>query len=99
MKIAFLTAACILPGHPERRPDAWEHDRELAVLRPACAARGLDLHVVVWNDPALCADHYDAFVIGTTWDYAGRPEEFVATLTIQHNGRAVLSNRVINLKI
>lgn len=78
--VAFLTAGCMLEGHPELRADHWEHAREFDPMRAACAARGIDLRTVVWDDPALEPDAFEAFVVGTTWDYTDRPEAFLAAL-------------------
>lgn len=68
------------PGHPRLRADHWEHDLEIVPMRAACAARGIELPDVVWDDPALEPGDYDAFVIGTTWDYQEKAPEFLAAL-------------------
>jgi glutathione synthase/RimK-type ligase-like ATP-grasp enzyme len=78
--VAFLTAGCMLPGHPDLREDYWEHDREFLPLQAACSARGIDLRAVVWDDPSLTPSDYDALVLGTTWDYAEQPQAFLAAL-------------------
>lgn len=80
MKIAFLTAANMLKGHPSRRSDHWEHDFEFVPMHAACARRGIDLQTVVWDDPVLEIRDFDACVIGTTWDYTEKAERFFATL-------------------
>jgi hypothetical protein len=69
-----------LPGSPVRRPDAFEHDRMMDALRPAFDALGMALFDVDWADPAQDWSHYDAVLIGTTWDYWDRPDAFLATL-------------------
>lgn len=66
--------------HPQRRDDYWEHDREFEPMRAGCARCGIELCSVVWDDPAIDPAAYDAFVIGTTWDYAEKAEQFLATL-------------------
>lgn len=81
MRIAFLTAGCMLPGHPNLREDHWEHDREFVPLHSACSNHGIGLHAVVWDDPALDIDSFDAFIIRTTWDYADKPDQFLAVLS------------------
>lgn len=78
--VGLLTAATMLADHPNRRSDHWEHDRQYGPMRAACAERGVDLRVAIWDDPALEPEAYAAFVIGTTWDYAERPEAFLSTL-------------------
>lgn len=67
-------------GHPEAREDYWEHDLEFAPMARACAQRGIEFTTVIWDDPALDAGAFDAFVIGTTWDYASQPRKFLTTL-------------------
>lgn len=81
MRVAFLTAGCMLPGHPNLREDHWEHDREFVPLQIACSTRGIELQAVIWDDPTLDIDSFDAFIIGTTWDYAEKPDQFLATLS------------------
>lgn len=80
MKIAFLTAANMLPGHPNLRSDHWEHDFEFVPMHAACVKRGIDLQTVVWDDPALDIRDFDACVIGTTWDYTENADKFFSAL-------------------
>jgi hypothetical protein len=80
VRAAFLTAACLRPDHPQRRADWWEHDKQFPPVRDACRARGIELVEAVWDDPAVRPDDFDAFVIGTTWDYQHRVADFLATL-------------------
>lgn len=77
MRVAYLTASCMLAGSEDERSDSFEHRLEMEQLVPACRARGLQLDEVVWNDPAL---QPDAFVLGTTWDYQEQPAAFLARL-------------------
>jgi len=79
-RVAFLTSADMLADHPRRRTDHWELDREYGPMRAACAERGVDLELVVWDDASVDPSAFDAAVIGTTWDYAERPESFLARL-------------------
>jgi hypothetical protein len=80
MKIAYLSSVKTLPGSPVRRDDAFEHDDTLAALRPALADKGMTLIDIAWDDPAVFTSGFDAAVIGTTWDYWDRVEDFLATL-------------------
>ncbi|WP_300551928.1 hypothetical protein [Maricaulis sp.] len=91
MKIAFLTASCMLKDHPDARVDYWEHDLEMAELGPACAAADIPLDVWIWDDPAFDPAVYDAIIIGTTWDYMEKPEAFDAAL-----GRFASQSRLLN---
>jgi hypothetical protein len=39
MKIAYIASQVTLPGTPNRRDDAFEHDYMMDALRPAFTAR------------------------------------------------------------
>lgn len=80
MHIAYLASAGTHPSSPERRSDAFEHDRMMELLRRAASLRGWTVDDPVWNAPDLDASRYDHVLIGTTWDYAEQPEAFLATL-------------------
>ena len=49
MKIAYLASPVTLPGTPNRREDAFEHDYMMDALRPAFAARDLTIEDVSWD--------------------------------------------------
>lgn len=78
MKIAYLACADVMPDAPQRRVDAYEHDREYAALAGPIAARGGALIEADWRacDPAA----FDLVFIRTTWDYTDFPDEFLAFL-------------------
>jgi len=80
MKIAYLASQVTLPGTPNRRDDAFEHDYMMDALRPAFTAKGMTVEDVSWDDPAADWGSYAAAIIGTTWDYWDRQAEFLATL-------------------
>lgn len=80
MRIAFLACAATLPGAGARRGDAFEHDLEVAALRPAFAARGLELVEIDWRAPIERFDGFAAALLGTAWDYQDRAAEFIARL-------------------
>jgi len=80
MKIAYLSSRVTLPGSPTRRSDAFEHDYMMDALGPAFAALGMSLRDLAWDDPDVDWSSYDAAIIGTTWDYWDRIDEFLATL-------------------
>jgi hypothetical protein len=65
-RVAFVTCAQ-LPGLD---PD------DLLVTAPLAAA-GLAVTPAVWDDPAVDWAAFDLVVVRSTWDYAGRREEFV----------------------
>ncbi len=78
--IAFLTSADLLPECPDRREDAWEFDVQFAALEKGCGELGFRLQPAVWRTPEFDAGNYSAVFIGTAWDYAEAPGEFLATL-------------------
>ncbi len=83
-RIGFFGCAATLPaamgGSAERRGDAFEHDLEVAALRPAFAAAGLELIEIDWRAPLAAFDGLDIVLLGTAWDYQDFPEEFIARL-------------------
>lgn len=80
IKIAFLASRDTLPGNANRRDDAHEHDLEVAEIRPALLSIGYELVPVAWDDSSINWTDYAAVMIGTTWDYWDRYEEFFDTL-------------------
>ena len=80
MKIAYLASAATLPTSPTRRDDYHEHVYTMDALKPAMAARGMELHDIAWDDPDTDWSSYDLAIIGTTWDYWDRVPEYFATL-------------------
>ena len=79
--VAYLASNVTLPGSPNRRDDAFEHDQMMAALVPAFAQQGMLLEDCAWDDPTDWS-FYDAVIIGTTWDYWLRPDEFQTTLDL-----------------
>jgi hypothetical protein len=79
-KIAYLASRVTLPGSPIRRTDAFEHDYMMDALRGPFEARGMRVEDVAWDDPKADWADFDAVIIGTTWDYWDRLEEFLAAL-------------------
>jgi hypothetical protein len=79
-KIAYLASRVTLPGSPIRRTDAFEHDYMMDALRGPFEARGMRVEDVAWDDPKADWAGFDAVIIGTTWDYWDRLEEFLAAL-------------------
>ena len=50
MNIAFLACPETLPGSPTRRPDAFEHDLQLAALRVGLGTRA-EVTATDWRAP------------------------------------------------
>ena len=95
-KIAYLASRVTLPGSPIRRMDAFEHDNMMDALRGPFEARGYRVEDVSWDNPKADWSVYDAVLIGTTWDYWDRQDEFLAALeqiesqTCLFNGSALV---------
>ncbi|HEY0504328.1 MAG TPA: hypothetical protein VGD42_12645 [Lysobacter sp.] len=53
-------------------------DDDLAPLLDACDRAGLIAQVRAWDDPTVAWARFDAAVLRSPWDYAQRPEEFLA---------------------
>lgn len=83
-RIGFLGCAATLPasngGSAERRGDAFEHDLEVAALRPAFDGFGLQLVEIDWRAPWEAFGGMEMVLLGTAWDYQDHPEAFIARL-------------------
>ncbi|WFL77567.1 hypothetical protein P7228_00445 [Altererythrobacter arenosus] len=80
MKIGFLTCPGTHPGSPRRREDAFEHDVQVAALRPALAARGIELREIDWRSPVGDFAELPLILVGTPWDYQDDEAAFLAKL-------------------
>ncbi|MEQ9317049.1 MAG: hypothetical protein RLN72_14435, partial [Henriciella sp.] len=81
MRIAYLASQVTLPGSPTRRGDGFEHDYMMKLLTPAFAEAGGTIEAVSWDDADADWSSFDAAIIGTTWDYWDRLDEFLAALS------------------
>ncbi len=79
MNIAFLACSTTLPGAPDRRADAFEHDQQMAAL-VAALAPGETVTDIDWQAPLEAFAAFDAALIGTPWDYQDNREAFLAKL-------------------
>ncbi|WP_421837903.1 ATP-grasp domain-containing protein [Novosphingobium sp.] len=79
MNIAFLACSTTLPGAPDRRADAFEHDQQMAAL-VAALAPGEAVTDIDWQAPLEAFAAFDAALIGTPWDYQDNREAFLAKL-------------------
>jgi O-ureido-D-serine cyclo-ligase len=57
--------------------EALPLDEDLAPLREACAAEGMDAEAVVWDDRHANWRGYQAAVLRSTWDYVPRLPNFL----------------------
>jgi len=67
MKLALVTAIA-----------AFGLDEDLEPLREACAATGIDTHIVAWDDMTVSWARFDAVLLRSPWDYVDRLPEFMA---------------------
>lgn len=79
MKIAFLACPDTLPGSPTRRPDAFEHDLQIAALREGLGTRA-EVTAIDWRAPLEELARFDLAILGTPWDYTRVKDEFLARL-------------------
>jgi glutathione synthase/RimK-type ligase-like ATP-grasp enzyme len=80
-RVALITCAKL----PDLSPD--DHP-----LRDALARRGVEVHAVLWDDPDVPWDAYDAAVVRSTWDYHKRVAEFRAWLDARERAGTRLWN-------
>ena len=78
-KIAFLACPDTLPGSPSRRPDAFEHDLQLAALRDGLGGRA-EVTGIDWRAPLKELSGFDLAILGTPWDYTEAKDEFINRL-------------------
>ncbi len=79
MNIAFLACSTTLPGAPDRRADAFEHDQQMAALTAALAP-GETVTDIDWRAPLADFAGFDLALIGTPWDYQDHRAAFLAKL-------------------
>ncbi len=97
MRVAYLACAETLPGSEHRRPDAFEHDQMMSALAPAFSARGAAVEDLRWDAPGVRWAHFDAVIVGTTWDYADRQQAFLDAC-VQIESQTLLLNPVALLR-
>lgn len=93
MKIAFLACPVTLPSSPTRRPDAFEHDLQLAALREGFGPRA-EVQDIDWRAPLEELTRFDLAYLGTPWDYTQAKDEFVAKLTALETAGVIVCNPV-----
>ncbi|MEO0883328.1 MAG: hypothetical protein AAFY34_11460 [Pseudomonadota bacterium] len=83
MRLAYLSSDVTLPGSPNRRSDAFEHDYMMEALRAGIkdvAGSDAEWIDIAWDDRQANWADFDAAMIGTAWDYWDRQAEFLETL-------------------
>lgn len=78
-RVAYLTSAQFLNDTFPEPKEQHEHELQVEALQRACELHGIALRPVAWTDP-VDPGACDGVVIGTVWDYADRPEDFLACL-------------------
>jgi hypothetical protein len=78
-KIAFLACPTTLPGSPQRRADAFEHDLLFDALNAGLAGRA-ELTAIDWRAPLEQLALFDIAYLGTPWDYTEAKDEFLTRL-------------------
>ncbi|MEL6257875.1 MAG: hypothetical protein AAFQ67_02315 [Pseudomonadota bacterium] len=79
-RIAYLACAVTLPGAPNRRSDAFEHDQDYDAIAEPLRLAGYALEAVSWDNTTVDWSVYKAAIIRTTWDYWDRRDEFLSQL-------------------
>ena len=80
MKIGFCTCPGTHPGSPTRRDDAFEHDIQVAALRPAFADHRMELVEIDWRSPVEDFSELPLVMVGTPWDYQDDEAAFLGKL-------------------
>ena len=78
MRIVYLGSPRTMPGAPNRQADAFEHDRMMETLHVGSHG-GASVIDASWDAPMAWED-FNAVLIGTTWDYWDRYDQFIHTL-------------------
>ncbi|MEE9273382.1 MAG: hypothetical protein V3U57_08980 [Robiginitomaculum sp.] len=88
-KVAILASENMLPGSETARDDIFELEEQMGKLRPAFAARGMELDLVNWREAPRLADEYDAMLPLLVWDYFEENEvkflQFMAQISQKTN--------------
>ncbi len=93
-RVAFLTSADMMKGRPGAREDWFEYDLEFGALSRACEADGIELVSSIWDQP-FDRGGFDAFMIGTVWDYPPKQQLFLDTIDALHAKAPVLNSPAI----
>lgn len=71
----------MLPEAENRYAAAAIGDAQVALMRQAFARIGREVEVVRWDGEGIDWTRYEAAITSITWDYAARPDEFLARLS------------------
>ena len=90
-KIAFLACHETMPGSPQRRPDAFEHDLLFATLAAGLDGRA-ELVEIDWRAPLDALTAFDLAYLGTPWDYTEAKDIFLERLDALEAAGVVVCN-------
>ena len=79
-RIGFLACPGTLPGSPDRRADAYEHDYQVEAIRAGFDPAGLELVEIDWRAPLEAFAGLPLVLLGTVWDYQDHEAAFLARL-------------------
>lgn len=89
-KIAYLVSANVLAHRREARSDAHEFTAQMAAIDGPCRQAGFALEAIVW-DEGFDPEHYEAVIVGPTWDYWDKSARFVDVLSAASASRPLLN--------
>ncbi len=69
-----------MPGSPNRRADAFEHDVQIAALRAGLVGSGVGVVDIDWRAPLSELSAFPLALLGTAWDYTNHLPQFLAQL-------------------
>ena len=81
-----------MPGAPERRPDAFEHDLQIGALREGLVGTAGEVIDIDWRAPLDRFAGFDIALLGSSWDYTDHPEEFCAKLEALEEAGVLVCN-------
>ena len=81
MKVAYLASQQSLPGPQSREVDHLEHQQMMSILIPVFEQASCTVQDIAWDDASANWRDFDAVLVGSTWDYCDRYEEFLSVLT------------------
>ncbi len=98
MIIGFLTCPGTASDSDNRRTDAFEHDLQVAALRPAFEAEGMALREIDWRADLAEFGGMDAVLIGTAWDYQDFESVFLAKLDMLSASGITVCNSPVTVR-
>lgn len=78
--VAVLASADMMPDAQNRYVAAAIGEAQIHLMREALAQVGRDIQIVQWDGDGIDWSRYEAAITAVTWDYAARPEQFLARL-------------------